>query len=342
MPTLRRQRYDEQTRRDAVREAATPGLLVKEVANRRGIEVGTLHRWVAEDRVEKKEASAWLMCSDWHLGALVLAKWMRGRHKYDTDVAKERVAALTYETLARVEALKHRFDVKHLTILWAGDIIDGTKAYRGQRYRLQLTTAGAQRRFAADLILPMLETLASRLSVSCVACEGNHGRSALMDDEEQGESYETRLFEEVAAEARGLAQWSVGNYEAENMCPTTGRVVVVEHGRNVPFSKHGSMTPGTFQHAFARQANVGKIVDVFAFGHRHTPAYTHGRPHILANGAMTGYSEFASEHGFRPCLPSQWFFGLTDDGLAWSDQVILGKWEESEADEMGMLSGGLE
>lgn len=339
MTSYRRQYTDEQ-RAAIVREATLPGANASEVAARHGMPLGTLCRWLSEDRYEgssKPVASAWLLASDWHLGALVKSKHMAGRHHYDLNVARARVELLTESVAALLNSHSHTHDIKRLTILWAGDIIDGTKAYPGQQYNICLTSCESQRAFARSVIHPMLDLLASRLSVSCVAVQGNHGRAALKEPMESADHHELRMFEEIARDLPHLASWSVEQFCTEIKCRETGRMVIVEHGQFIPGSKHGGMTPGTLAHVSSRAQDLGMFPDVFAYGHRHTPMLKDGRTTVLCNGSMTGYNDFARNLGFAPCRPAQWMFGLSETGLAWVDLIPLGGWSESAPDENGIM-----
>lgn len=331
-------------------EATVIGSNVREIAARYGVAERTARTWILQARdgtgpaPARPSASAWALLSDWHLGALVESKHMAGRWAYDTRIARERVEKLTRRIVGELRLHGAEHNIERLYLLWAGDIVDGTKAFRGQRYRLELRTCAAQRNFAESLIMPMIEALVSEgVPLVCISCEGNHSRSAFADEEEPDENHETRLFNEIAEQTASEAvRWAIRDYGAEIQDPVTGRVVAVEHGRYMPGSKHGALTPGSFQHVYAASDDAGRKFDAFCVGHRHVPGYWHGRTHLFCNGSLTGYNEFARDRRFRPCLPSQWFFGLTEGGLAWQSQIILGSWPESEPDaDTGVLFGPL-
>lgn len=344
-----RRTYDDAQREAFLREASLPGSAIHTVARAHGISSGTAYRWLheARDADPPPSAVAVLICSDWHIGAIVEAAEMRGMYAYDTEVCRTRIEALGREVRTLLRLYSDLYTIRRLYVLWAGDILDGTTAYRGQRYRLQLHTPEAQRHWALGRVCRFMEELASEVPETVgLVCAGNHARIGTSDDVPASEDSELRLFMDVARDTVGVPNltWERHRLGVSFVAQPTGNVVYMEHGQRVPWGgKTSQPTPSTWTHAYQRCMDEGRIAEVVCWGHRHTPAYLHGRPHIMSNGCMTGYNEYAREGALRPTLPSQWMFGLSDQGLAWTHNVVLGGWPETYADERtGVLRGVLE
>jgi len=343
-----RRTYDDAQRAAFLREASLPGSAIHVVARAHGISSGTAYRWLheARDADPPPNAVAVLLCSDWHIGALVEAAEMRGMYAYDTEVCRSRIESLGREVRTLLRLYSDLYTIRRLYLLWAGDILDGTTAYRGQRYRLQLHTPEAQRHWAHNHICRFTEELASEVPETVgIVCAGNHARIGTSDDVPASEDSELRLFTDIARDTVGVPHltWERHRLGVSFVAQPTGNVVYMEHGQRVPWGgKTSQPTPSTWTHAYQRCMDEGRIAEVVCWGHRHTPAYLHGRPHILSNGCMTGYNEYAREGALRPTLPSQWMFGLSDQGLAWTHNIVLGGWPETYADERtGVLRGTL-
>ncbi len=343
-----RRTYDDAQRAAFLREASLPGSAIHTIARAHGISSGTAYRWLheARDADPPPGAVAVLLCSDWHIGALVEAAEMRGMYAYDTTVCRYRIEALARSVRALLRTFASLYTWRRLYVCWMGDILDGTNAYRGQRYRLQLHSPEAQRHWALGHVCQFMVDVASEMPETVgVVCAGNHARIGSADEVPPSEDSELRLFETVAHETVGVPglSWSRERISSAFVAQPLTHGVYIEHGQRVPWGgKTSQPTPSTWTHAYQRCMDEGRIFEAVCWGHRHTPAYLHGRPHIISNGCLTGYNEYAREGGLRPTLPAQWLFGLDTNGLAWSHNIVLGAWPETYADERtGVLRGTL-
>lgn len=344
-----RRTYDDEQRDAFCREAVLPHCDIIATARKHGISSGTAYRWLCEYRhdLELPDGVAMLLLSDWHIGAAIEASEMRGMYLYDTTVALNRMQRLADTARCVLRVFGSLYQWKRLYLLFAGDILDGTTAYRGQRYRLQLHTPDAQRHWALNHVCRFVESLASEVPETVgLVCAGNHARIGTSDDVPASEDSELRLFTEVARETSGIPglSWSVERLGGAFIALPLSHAVYVEHGQRVPWGAKASQpTPSTWTHVYQRCMDEGRIMELCCWGHRHTPAYLHGRPHMLSNGCLTGFNEYAREGCLRPTLPSQWMIGFDANGLAWMHNIMLGTWPETYMDEQtGMLRGLLQ
>ena len=346
---MSRNTYSDERKAGVLADVAATGETHAQIAKRHDIPPGTVSRWVSEanaDRVNLPPAVACLLLSDWHIGALVESDDMRGMYCYDTNVCEDRINRLRSEAVAYLKAQAAFWNIKRLYLLWAGDIQDGIHAYRTQRYRLQLQTPRLQRNWAKPRVLDFVDLFAKAVDeLVCMVCKGNHTDPGWSDAQPEDECYDTRLFYECAMETRNLTNvaWEIHAYETPFQALPLRHSVYVEHGENVPWGGKASQpTPMTWQHCYNACMDEGRIHEVCCWGHRHTPAYLHGRPNILSNGCLTGYNEYARKGKLRPTLPAQWFFGLSENGLQWVQNIVLGAWPETHPDERtGFLRGDM-
>jgi len=342
-----RRRYTDDIRERFRREMSLPGARVCDVAARLGLPInGTTYRWAMEDRQlsTPQPMTVCALLSDWHIGAIVESSLMRGMYAYDTDICESRIDTLCREIRSMIALYGKTHRIESVNLLWAGDIIDGINAYRGQRYRLQLTTPKAQRHWALPRLVRFIEDIAAEaIKVTCLVVAGNHGRASAQEEQPAEANEELRLFEEVARATEHLSNVVWWHHLIGIAFDVLGHGVYVEHGQRVPWGGRASQpTPGTWQHAHNICVDEGRLLEVVCWGHRHTPVYLHGRPHILSNGCLSGYNEFARELHLRPTLPGQWVFGITPAGLVWAHNVVLGTWPETTPDALtSVLSGAL-
>lgn len=248
-------------------------ILKKEISNMDALPYYEMGERVKKDLPPK---SAVLMCSDWHIGALVDTQW----NYYSIDIAKDRVGQL----VDKVKKYALSYNITDLMVEINGDMINGI-INTSNRVQSE-EDAVSQTWIAAEIIANMINALKPYFkSIKVVTTLGNHGR--LIPDKRAAigkenmellvpEILRLRLGEDIGVlSSQGL---DFMKYEF------AGRVICLAHGQHDKVNK-----------VIEDFSKVYKVVpDEIHLGHTHSyKDINSSNIYITVNGSLMGADEYA-------------------------------------------------
>lgn len=285
--------------------------LVREVGALDGLRIRELD-WCPEEQTHSKGSATLIVHnSDRHYGEHVAASEINGWNEYNVDTCERRVKRFMDAACELGRRWTSDTTVDGVLYTMAGDEISGD-IHDELRETNELTSL-QQVEGAAALHVTCLSQLANeygRVHVVCVP--GNHGRTTKKPTAKRygALSYDTMIGRLVAKELQDDTRFSFDIADGPDiMTVLYGRPVLTTHGDKIGTGGGkgfaGPVLPiirGASQ-VRLQYGSVGQTPNLILMGHYHTSA---APPGILANGSVTGMSEFG--FGIRGSYdtPRQW------------------------------------
>jgi hypothetical protein len=255
----------------------------------------------------KSEATAVVLCSDWHIEETVKGSTVSGLNEYNIDIAKLRADQFWRITARMVHIYKRDIPIPTIVLWLGGDFISGNihdellETCSLQPVDAAIVVQG----WIASGITYLLEHTDCNLIIPC-SC-GNHSR--ITRDRriatETGNSLELFIYHALAnhfkheKRVRFLLPQGYHTYVG-----IYGKQLRFHHGHGI---KYGGGIGGIFIPAFKAIGswNKGRVADQDIFGHYHS-AKDGGS--FLLNGSLIGYNAYALSIKADFETPRQMFF----------------------------------
>lgn len=276
---------------------------------------------------EKSEATAVVLCSDWHSEERVTFDETNGINEFNLKEFSKRADKFFVSTAKLVKAKQLCIPVKKLVLALIGDFITGNiheeNAETAQLLPME-ALLNAQNHIEAGIRYLLANTNVD-LIIPCHS--GNHARitKKIRHATEAGNSLEYVMYHQLAnlfkGEKRVKFCISPGYL---SYLDVDGFVMRLHHGHAIKFAGgiggiSISANKKIAQWDKTRQANVD------LFGHFHQFEVGRGRK-FICNGSLIGYNAYAVNGGFEPEKPLQAFFlvnhrrkEITDISPVWLD-----------------------
>lgn len=262
-----------------------------------------------EKQSGKREATAVVLCSDWHIEEQVFPEQVNGRNEYNPEIATSRTQQLVQGIHWLLDLYRSKFEIRDIVLWLGGDMITGFIHEELQETNAMSpieATMFCQRLIADELINPLLaDKKLERIIVPC--SYGNHGRVKKRKQFKNAakNSYEWLVYHALAHhyrdEDRIEFQIANGSHLYLDVYDTTLRF---HHGDDVRFwGGVGGLTI-PLNKAIDRW-NDYEDADITCIGHFHQYM---SLPHAVTNGALIGYNEFALSIKAKYEPPQQAFF----------------------------------
>jgi hypothetical protein len=264
--------------------------------------------------------------SDWHWGERVFREQVGGVNTFNRRIAKERVERLVDSTIMLCKEFMVKPDYPGIVVCLGGDMITGDI-----HEELRETNEGTVQECLLEVEgyltagLTRIAEAFGQVFVPCVV--GNHGRDTLKPRMKNRvyTSHEWLMYRRLAnhfsADPRLLfqvpgetdAHFKVFNHR---FLLTHGDALGVKGGDGM-IGALGPITRGAIK-VGRSEAQIGRDFDTLVMGHWHTYIPRSDASHVIVNGALKGYDEYA-RIGLRVpySRPSQalWFvhpsYGIT-------------------------------
>lgn len=283
-------------------------------------------RWLEGPHHHDTPGVPMTMWSDWHWGERVFKEQTGGVNTFNRAIAKARVEHLVGTTIALAKENMVRPEYPGIVVALGGDFITG-----GIHEELRETNEGTTQQCLLEVeehLIAGLTRMADAFGQVFVPCVvGNHGRDTLKPRAKNRvyTSYEWNLYchlerhfkddprflFQVPTEAD--AYFKVFNHR---FLLTHGDALGVKGGDGM-IGALGPITRGTIK-VGRSEAQIGRDFDTLLMGHWHTYIPRSDAVHVIVNGALKGYDEYARLFLRVPySRPSQalWFvhpdFGIT-------------------------------
>lgn len=256
-----------------------------------------------------REATAVVLCSDWHVEETVTYEKTNGMNEYNLDIADRRIDKLTDGILWLLDMHKSKFTIHDLVLWLGGDLMSGyihEELEESNSLSPIETVLWLQHRIVRVIDTLLEETSLQRIVVPCSF--GNHGRNAKKKRISTGaeNSYEWLLYQQLKAwyETHSNRVEIVAPKSQLIYLPVYDFTLRLAHGDQIGY---GGGVGGVTIPLNKRIANwdYGRRADFTCIGHFHQLL---SLPNAVVNGSLVGFSPFAVSIGARFEPPQQGFF----------------------------------
>lgn len=258
-----------------------------------------------------------LFASDWQLGEVIQASEINGFNAFNLEIAEQRIEIMMQKTVRLLFDEVARPKYPGIIFLLGGDMVSGDSLHD------DLTRTNEERVLPillrlVDLLIGCVDFLLGHFEhVHIVCVAGNHGRldrktpskerSATNFDWLAGTMIE-RHYESVVASGKlekGRATFQVET-SPDAYFEVYGRTYCLTHGDQFRggdgmIGPIGPVMRGRWKKS-GRDIALGQPFDTLLCGHFH---WLWMLDHLIINGSLPGYSEFAYQNNMQPTQPAQ-------------------------------------
>lgn len=262
----------------------------------------------------RREATAVVLCSDWHVEEVVDPIKVNGLNEFNLDIADYRIKRLTEGVLWLLDMHSSHIQIENVVLWLGGDLMSGfihEDLMQNNSLSPTETILWLQAR-----LHQMISSIGSARGVKklTIPCSwGNHGRTSLKPRIATAaeNSYEWLLYQQLARQppkTKAELVWDVSKAELKYV-DVYGKTLRFTHGDQIKYSDGvgGITIPLSKKIA---SWNIGKHADITCIGHWHQDI---SLPHAVVNGALVGYGPYSTHIGARFEQPSQSFFLVDSD-----------------------------
>ena len=256
----------------------------------------------AKSRGKRPEATAILVCSDWHVEEFVDPSTNVPGNEYTLAIADRRIKQLVQRASMLIEHEKSLTNIRRVVVAAIGDYITG-HIHDDLVETTQLAPLAATR-WAGERLGGVIDAMAEIAPVLVPTSSGNHGRTTHKPRiaTENDHSFEQHLYLTMAAaEKRKHVQWQVGAGYL-NIVDLDGFLIRFHHGHAIRFGGGVGGLTIPANKAIANW-NIGRRVHLDVFGHWHCFSWLPYR--FVANGCLIGHNAFADRIKAEYQPPSQ-------------------------------------
>lgn len=296
--------------------------------------------WLSSAKLPQSPGVPMTIWSDFHWGEVVRSAEVGGVNSFNRVVAKQRLAKLVDKTIDLCTRHMTKSKYPGIVICLGGDIISGNiheELRETNDGHLQQSLLEVQEQLESALA-KMADTF-GRVFVPCVV--GNHGRTTHKPRAKGRvfESYEYNLYcqlERYFRDDKRITFHIPSETDAHfrvmghRFCLTHGDALGVKGGDGI-IGAIGPITRGAIK-VGRSEAQIGRDFDTLLMGHYHTYTPRSDSTHVIVNGALKGYDEYARLFLRVPyARPSQaLFFVHRDHGVTSQWQVFLDERRQSK------------
>lgn len=255
------------------------------------------------------------LLSDIHMGEVISAEEILGINSFNEEICRQRLRRYFGAVCSIGQRWASDTDCQGALLAFAGDLVSGD-IHDELRITNELTAheqVGAMVEEGGAGIRHLRDTFGR---VHVIGVPGNHGRNTPKSTAKLYArlSYDVMVVAMLQREFRDdpRVTFQVGAAK-DQITPVFGRSVFTTHGDKIG-TKGGMGFAGPMlpivrgsKKIEAQQAGIGRRPDLIQFGHYHTT----GNPgHVLSNGSVPGYSEYADDLRAVVEPPQQWAYLL--------------------------------
>lgn len=223
-----------------------------------------------------------LLLSDWHIGSYINTP----HNKFSTEVAKERVEKLKFDTLSYCKI----HNVTTLNVNLMGDLISGiihvtTRLHNQENVVKQVV-------LCSELLADLINDLANEIQfVNVNYTIGNHGRvSANVKESLDSENFEYLILEFLKVRLVNAKNINFNTSDVDK------EIVTYETYNGTVAIVHGHRERKMFESTKELSHFLGKKIDIVMMGHFHNFAV---KNNVIVNGCLSGADEYANNLRFN-------------------------------------------
>jgi hypothetical protein len=252
------------------------------------------------------EAVAVAIATDWHIGSMIRPEQVNGLNRYDVATARQRATKFFQNVVKLVDKERQNVKISELVLFLGGDLIDGA-LHMDTIMSNEITEPIKQAIVCQELLEAGLNFLLNHgkfKQITCVCCDGNHGRitTKLHFSSRQGNALEYFMYYTLAHRFPQIRwQFADGLLAYLKIYDYTVRF---HHGDTIHFG--GINGPYTYLNRRIQEWDKAVRADYSVQGHLHQ--YILGSRRWLINGSLVGYSPFAMGLGgeYQPPIQAFW------------------------------------
>ncbi len=289
--------------------------LVAELSGVRGLPF-TIPDWILDTRTGRRGKSViGALVSDIHMGEVISAEEILGINAFNPEICRQRLRRYFAAVCTIGQRWASDTDCEGVLLALAGDLISGD-IHDELKMTNALTSHEQCLAVAEECVAGIRHLRDTYGRVHVVGVPGNHGRTTHKPTAKLYArlSYDSLIVSMIAQRFDGDERVTFQQSDAKDqITPVFGRTVFTTHGDKIG-TKGGMGFAGPMlpivrgsKKIDAQQAGIGRKPDLIQFGHYHTT----GNPgHVLANGSIPGYSEYADDLRAVVEPPQQWTYLL--------------------------------
>jgi len=252
-----------------------------------------------KDKRRKGEEHALIHATDWQLG--------KKTPSYSVEQCKTRIRQFAAKIVALTEVQRADHPVKHATIMFGGDMVEGITVFPGQAWEVD-STLFDQLFECANLEAWFVQEMLKNFETVNVVCEyGNHGRIGRRGDVPGSDNIDRMSYEiarQQVSDDRATWQTSAAWYQ---MVEIGNYRAMLAHGDEI--KSFGGNTPafGILRKANAWRSGVTEPFHDLYLGHFHTPMTltTASGGQVYVTGSPESENAYAAEFVAATGKPSQ-------------------------------------
>jgi predicted phosphodiesterase len=261
---------------------------------------------VADHQIKRKQATAFVLASDWHVEQAIDRSQINEDNEYSLEIAEKRAKQFFKATLILLREAEQNVHIKDLVLWLGGDFITGNI----HTENLRICKLGPPKAisFARDLLINGIEFLLENTDCM-ITIPYNHGNHARITDKvwkagEEDNSLEYLLYDQIAFHFKD-------NKRIKMVSPRGAITTLEVYGLKIAFvhGHHGfRYTDGVGGlYIPARKYIMRKFPDYYLVCMGHYHQYLQDTK-FICNGSMIGYDQYADSMGFSFEYPKQTFF----------------------------------
>jgi uncharacterized protein YdbL (DUF1318 family) len=251
---------------------------------------------------KRPEATAILVCSDWHVEERVDPATNVPGNAYTLDIADDRIKQLVQRAAMLIEHEQSLTGIRRIVVAALGDFLSG--GIHEDLVEVNQLPPLAAKRWAGERLNGVIGAMGEIAPVLVATSSGNHGRSTMKPRiaTENDHSFEQDLYITMAAsERRENVSWQIGAGYL-NIVDLDGFLVRFHHGHAIRFGGGVGGLTIPANKAIANW-NISRRVALDVFGHWHCFSWLPYR--FVANGCLIGHNAFADRIKAEYQPPSQ-------------------------------------
>lgn len=246
------------------------------------------------------------VCSDWHVGELVNPRAINGLNKYDPNIARDSIRAMTDGFLEKLADIRHGTTVNSMVLALLGDLMTGY--IHEELVESNTMSPTEEMDFLQDELCLMIERLwgTGKLRELVIPCMyGNHGRTTTKKRILTGakNSFEWFVYRTIAKVFRNepKIRFEIGDGDQVYVDVFDNYRIRCIHGDQVTYNGgQGGITVPLKKKV--DKWDKGIRANVTLLGHFHTFV---DYQYAVINGSLIGYNSFAQHLGFEYEPPQQ-------------------------------------
>lgn len=248
--------------------------------------------------------------SDWHMGARVRKREVRGLNEFSPAIAAARAEQFFKRNLLMLQAARSAWDIRRVLLALLGDLMENF--LHEENYSENCLTPQEELPFIFEVLVAGIRYILDHYDVEellIATAHGNHGRDTKRMHAAGSfrRSHEFMLYKLLMLHFKDepRVKWQLG-MGYEHVVNLYGFKVRLSHGDGIRFHGGvGGISPALYRRLGRTAVGAVERIDLDVMGHFHMLSFL---PRAFVNGSLIGYNAYAQREGFSYEDPMQLSF----------------------------------